>query len=269
MESRPDMMRGGMLAKVLAVSMALILLSAVLFIYYSPEHSWEASIRDHDGDGYADSDDAFPYDPLEWSDCDGDGCGDNTDVFPTDPANTMGLSCGFEEGFVPPFFFIYGTAHESNYLMNHSGKGCFSLQSDLEVIGYDCCGLFGNTNPFNQTGRASVWMYDPGPDSWDKATMRVSSDGNNYVIVGFFGPSDTYEYRVGITYFHTEVERQQGWHEFEVVVDGSQSAGYIDGIMIFETSVLTSMHLLWLGDWWVDEAVSSDAAFDDVSITLR
>lgn len=40
---------------------------------------------DIDGDGRADVDDAFPYDPNEWNDSDADGTGDNGDAFPNDP----------------------------------------------------------------------------------------------------------------------------------------------------------------------------------------
>ena len=36
--------------------------------------------NDADNDTYCDADDAFPNDPLEWSDSDGDGLGDNADV---------------------------------------------------------------------------------------------------------------------------------------------------------------------------------------------
>jgi len=35
--------------------------------------------KDHDGDGVADDEDAFPEDPKEWADTDGDGIGDNAD----------------------------------------------------------------------------------------------------------------------------------------------------------------------------------------------
>ncbi len=42
-------------------------------------------IKDHDGDGYDDEIDAFPFDSTEWVDTDGDGTGDNSDVFPYDP----------------------------------------------------------------------------------------------------------------------------------------------------------------------------------------
>ena len=44
---------------------------------------------DSDGDGVADSQDAFPNDPSEWADTDGDGVGDNADVFPNDAAETL------------------------------------------------------------------------------------------------------------------------------------------------------------------------------------
>ena len=37
---------------------------------------------DSDGDGWSDSGDDFPEDPLEWKDSDSDGYGDNADVFP-------------------------------------------------------------------------------------------------------------------------------------------------------------------------------------------
>ncbi len=39
--------------------------------------SWWTLIPDTDGDGVIDADDAFPNDPLQWSDFDGDGFGDN------------------------------------------------------------------------------------------------------------------------------------------------------------------------------------------------
>jgi len=62
---------------------------------------------DNDGDGYANSGEAFPNDPTQWSDTDGDGfdrnnaessCGDNPtgnnpDLFPTD-----GTQCGDRDG---------------------------------------------------------------------------------------------------------------------------------------------------------------------------
>jgi len=67
-----------------SIAVAAATIVSALSIYYSPDYSWDASIRDHDGDGHADSKDAFPNDPTEWSDRDGDGVGDNADRFPDD-----------------------------------------------------------------------------------------------------------------------------------------------------------------------------------------
>lgn len=67
-------------AAIAVIVVALIILAVVL----NPSMSPIASIRDSDGDGYADSKDAFPNDPAEWADSDLDGVGDNSDAFPTD-----------------------------------------------------------------------------------------------------------------------------------------------------------------------------------------
>ena len=41
---------------------------------------------DDDDDGYEDLVDAFPFNPLDWTDTDNDGVGDNTDAFGLDPS---------------------------------------------------------------------------------------------------------------------------------------------------------------------------------------
>lgn len=74
-------------SKRLVVMIALVLSVMVLsptfvYMYMSPEYSWVASIRDSDGDGVADAEDAFPENSLEWRDSDSDGVGDNTDLLP-------------------------------------------------------------------------------------------------------------------------------------------------------------------------------------------
>ncbi|MGB2582044.1 MAG: hypothetical protein WBD03_06205 [Thermoplasmata archaeon] len=73
------------LMPILAIAVAAILIGAALGVYLSPDYSWDASIRDHDGDGCCDSEDLFPHDSTEWIDTDEDGYGDNRDCFPSDP----------------------------------------------------------------------------------------------------------------------------------------------------------------------------------------
>ena len=43
----------------------------------SPTRTTDTAVPDADLDGWADVDDAFPYDTLQWVDTDGDGWGDN------------------------------------------------------------------------------------------------------------------------------------------------------------------------------------------------
>jgi len=74
--------RSKWLVPVVAVIVAAAVIVATLFVYYSPDYSWSTSIRDHDGDGYPDASDVFPYDATEWQDSDGDTVGDNSDAFP-------------------------------------------------------------------------------------------------------------------------------------------------------------------------------------------
>ena len=56
----------------------LIVIIAVPYIYQSYQRVFNP-VRDRDGDGVPDNEDAFPDDPKEWKDSDGDGIGDNED----------------------------------------------------------------------------------------------------------------------------------------------------------------------------------------------
>ena len=47
---------------------------------------------DSDGDGFADSDDVFPFDETEWADTDKDGIGDNADPTPDNAGGILTFS---------------------------------------------------------------------------------------------------------------------------------------------------------------------------------
>ncbi len=54
-------------APVMATIMGIVVIGSVLGIYYSPDYSWDDTIRDSDGDGYADDVDPYPNDPTKWT----------------------------------------------------------------------------------------------------------------------------------------------------------------------------------------------------------
>ena len=54
-----------------------------------------STITDTDGDGYPNSNDAFPNDPNEWQDTDSDGVGNNSDSFPNNPDISDNLDSEF------------------------------------------------------------------------------------------------------------------------------------------------------------------------------
>ena len=79
---------------IVSIIVAVVVVLSVLLVYYSPDHSWSSSIRDHDGDGHPDVNDIFPDDDTEWTDTDGDGAGDNSDPEPTN-ADRWAVGTGF------------------------------------------------------------------------------------------------------------------------------------------------------------------------------
>ena len=67
------------------------------------------TVVDSDGDGVADTNDAFPNDASEWSDTDGDGVGDNSDAFPNDPTKWQ-AETGFASTY--PTMNLRGTIND-------------------------------------------------------------------------------------------------------------------------------------------------------------
>jgi hypothetical protein len=56
-----------MALSIVVAIVVVILVSSVLFIYFSPKYSWNSAIRDHDGDGVPDKSDLRPYDGTNWT----------------------------------------------------------------------------------------------------------------------------------------------------------------------------------------------------------
>lgn len=75
----------GLRTLAVAIVAVIAVVTLILAVMLNPSTSPITSIRDSDGDGVLDDEDAFPDDPDEWQDSDNDGSGDNGDPFPYDP----------------------------------------------------------------------------------------------------------------------------------------------------------------------------------------
>jgi hypothetical protein len=118
---------------------------------------------DDDNDGYADAEDAFAYDALEWSDSDGDNHGDNSDAYPDDPSEWINSdgdavgdnadNCPFDEAKTEP-----GVC------------GCGILDSDSDADGILDC-----VDPFPDDPQEI--QDSDGDGEGDKADADADNDG--------------------------------------------------------------------------------------------
>ena len=191
------------------------------------------------------------------------------DAGASDQGKATELYCGFEEDFVPPFYFLYGAEHGQSDATSHSGDYSYAIQADLEVIAVHPKAWLAGGNSSGQPSRVVVWMYDPGPSCLDEATVLVRDAMYNHVSIGFGGfTQSSYYYRVFTEVYDTDIEREVGWHKFEFRIDDTGTTCYIDDIKICETDTVTGLDMVAMGDWWADGVVSSNTAFDDVTVTL-
>jgi hypothetical protein len=192
-----------------------------------------------------------------------------SDASADDQMKATELYCGFEENFVPPFYFFYGAEHAQSDAQSHTGNYSYAMQSDLEVIALHPKEWLAGGDASSQPSRIVVWMYDPGPWYHDEATVRVSDSLANGISIGIRGyMSSDYYYRINADFYYTDIEREVGWHKFEFRISNMGTTCFIDDIEICDTAVLTAIDMLALGDWWGDGIVSSNAAFDDVVVTF-
>jgi hypothetical protein len=175
---------------------------------------------------------------------------------------------GFEDSaaFAQDWTFLYGTSHNPTTSQQHRGAYSYMTTSDLEVIQHGLPSV-------GMTGRLEIWIYDPGPSSYAKVAIAASESYPDARMCSMGIMSDQsypgeYVYRYsGSTYYDTGVARTQGWHCLQIVVDGTNTIGYVDGTQVFSVSWLANMNGLTIGDWWSDGHTANTVAFDDVSFS--
>lgn len=186
---------------------------------------------------------------------------------------------GFVDGFESSAAFaqdwgrVAGTStpHTSS-AQHHRGGYSYMIgpSTDLEAIQHN---LSEQTYP-GTIGRLEAWIYDPGPLIYAK--VQLSACGvfplQRFCALGIRSdsyPSD-YVFRWdSATYYDTYVARTQGWHCFQIVIDGSNANGFIDGTSVFVITGgwLPSIDFFTVGDWWQDDHYASSVAWDDVSFS--
>lgn len=140
------------LVVIVALVVAVMVLSPTLvYMYMSPEYSWDASIRDSDGDGFEDAKDAFPENSLEWSDSDSDGIGDNADLLPYHNAVVVvSIDLYFgdgtsdtgedEDGTLGDYYFVIGISADGDdvgpYEYEHVEQSEVFYETELILDGF-------------------------------------------------------------------------------------------------------------------------------------
>jgi hypothetical protein len=137
--------------------------------------------KDSDGDGVGDNADAFPNDSSESKDSDGDGYGDNSDVFPNDPSKWLETGDnGLSENFIIE-------AAEWRYYNYAVGVGqvvtvsISNLDSDVDLY----VSTSGQVNASNYECRP----YEGGTTD-ESCEIPINADGTLYIgVYGFGGAS--------------------------------------------------------------------------------
>ncbi len=124
-------------------------------------------------------------------------------------------------------------------------------------------------------GKVSVWFYDTmgayGRESYQQVNIWAPFDdvANQPTIsgIGTQGGASTYSVRTpGNGYMKTEVSRSEGWHEFTFdLTSGTKAVFAIDGVQVYETTELTAIGALQMGDIW--STSGAVAYYDDVTMT--
>lgn len=184
-----------------------------------------------------------------------------------------GFVDGFEDStaFSQDWTFVWGTPHDPTTTQHHRGSYSYMMTQDVENIQHTL--LPSSSSQTGLTGRFEIWMYDPGPSTYVKVGMAVTETSPSacFCSIGIMSEvSGDYVYRYsGTTYYDTGVARTQGWHCLQIVVDGTNTIGYIDGVKVFTVSWLTNVNNISIGDMWGDGCIASSVAWDDASFSTN
>jgi hypothetical protein len=250
---------------------------------------------DIDGDGVADSQDAFPANPAEWKDSDGDGIGDNAD--PDD--NNNGIPDSAENGIAKASIAVF-RASTAEWLLDINdnrqwdgktvdGRYKFGISGDLPVTG-----------DWNNDGVTDIGVFSPttgewfldlnGNHRWDGSAvdglylfgktgdLPVTGDWNDDGVteIGVFRPS-TAEWLLDLNANHQwDGKAVDGRYKFgasgDLPVTGDWNDDGVTEIGVFRPSTAEWLLDLNANDQWNGKAVDGRYKFGasgDLPVTGR
>ena len=154
---------------------------------------------------------------------------------------------------------------------SHSGRYSYELDEGMDVVQK----IFGTRH----NDVASVWLYDNmnkgrgaaaivnvtreenGSTPWIGAGVSVSTGG---------AYQDHYVVRIGGSWYETEIERTEGWHELKWdYTDEGTCIIYIDGEKVYTLESAPYYDRILMGDFWNHAGYAGDVSgmlFDDVTV---
>lgn len=163
-----------------------------------------------------------------------------------------------------------GTYTEITSEQAHDGTHSFVTRGTAETKSW----IFKKYDqPIN--GKMSVWFYDTmgenGKESYQQVNVWAPFENVNeqpaITGIGTQSGNATYSIRTpGNGYASSQIQRTKGWHQFTFdLTSGNGAVFYIDDVKVYETSEVTSIGALQMGDIWSTSGAT--AYYDDVSIT--
>ncbi|WP_331351788.1 PQQ-binding-like beta-propeller repeat protein [Cellvibrio sp. UBA7671] len=181
---------------------------------------------DTDGDGYADTRDAFPSDPKEWLDTDKDGVGDNGDAFPNDATETKDTD---KDGVGDNKDAFPSDASET-VDTDKDGKGD---NADPDPLGQAIPAWPTHQGNSHHNGYVDVTLAPANfKTRWEKpielASLNQGAAGDGYIFFNNAGQLYAVDARTGTTLWTQSIA---GTHNFSVY----NPPAYADGIVYVQT----------------------------------
>lgn len=155
--------------------------------------------------------------------------------------------------------------------IKHSGSYSYVLNEDVDAI------IQNLDKQYNKVFK--IWFYDSAVlnNSPTKQNKVFVDDGLALRAIGVNTPTSPtkYAYRIGSSYFASNVTRTLGWHEFKWdYTSGDHVDMYVDNILIISESMDSngngkSFNRIVIGDQWGNSgaAPSTVTYYDDLSIS--